>query len=316
MAVTFILGRAGSGKTHHCIQALLRALAAPAETRRLILLVPEQASFQMERTLATQTPAGGYCRAEVLSFSRLARRVLGQTGAEPTILSGDARRLALRRVVAQAGPQLQVLRRAAQTQGFVTQLDRLIEELLREDVTPTALHDAAAQLADAAAARKIQEIARLYRDYLAWLGPERFDPASRLALLRARLAELDWLPSASIWVDGFAGFTGQELQTLVELAGRARDMHIALLLDPAAPAVQNPGQPPDPLGLFQRTEATYQRLHALLAEAGIVVQPPVTLPAPTPAPRFRANPALAALEHGLAHPRRSTERKSRPAASA
>ncbi|HQL53477.1 MAG TPA: exodeoxyribonuclease V subunit gamma [Phycisphaerae bacterium] len=301
MAVTFILGRAGSGKTHHCIQALLRALAAPAETRRLILLVPEQASFQMERTLATQTPAGGYCRAEVLSFSRLARRVLGQTGAEPTILSGDARRLALRRVVAQAGPQLQVLRRAAQTQGFVTQLDRLIEELLREDVTPTALHDAAAQLADAAAARKIQEIARLYRDYLAWLGPERFDPASRLALLRARLAELDWLPSASIWVDGFAGFTGQELQTLVELAGRARDMHIALLLDPAAPAVQNPRQPPDPLGLFQRTEATYQRLHALLAEAGIVVQPPVTLP-PTPAPRFRANPALAALEHGLATP--------------
>ena len=76
MAVTFVLGRAGAGKTHYCHNAILSGLARLDETRRLIFLVPEQASFQMERALATRAPRGGYWRAEVLSFSRLLRYAL------------------------------------------------------------------------------------------------------------------------------------------------------------------------------------------------------------------------------------------------
>ena len=90
MAVTFILGRAGTGKTHQCVQAILAELGRAQETRRLIFLVPEQASFQMERALALGAPGGGYTRAEVLSFSRLARRVFAQTGLEPRIIGGAA----------------------------------------------------------------------------------------------------------------------------------------------------------------------------------------------------------------------------------
>ena len=54
---------------------LVAALARPDETHKLLFLVPEQASFQMERAVALRAPGGGYFRAEVLSFSRLARRV-------------------------------------------------------------------------------------------------------------------------------------------------------------------------------------------------------------------------------------------------
>jgi ATP-dependent helicase/nuclease subunit B len=315
MAVTFILGRAGAGKTHACLSAMLRELARTSDTRRLILLVPEQASFQMERALATQAPGGGYWRAEVLSFSRLAWRVFGETGREPALLSAEARALALRHVVAQAGRSLHALRRAARTQGFYAELDRLIEELLREDVPPHALRDAAARLADGRAARKVADIAQLYADYLRWLGPERIDAAARLVVLRARLAQVEWLADASIWVDGFAGFTGQELQTLVELARRARDVTISLLVDPAAPAVQNPQPPPDPLDLFQRTELTYQRLRALLADAGIRVTAPVELQ-PRGLPRFAAAPALAVLEAGLATPFDTEEHRPRTAIDA
>ena len=43
MAVQFILGRSGTGKTSYCIKAIVNALAEPGE-QRLILLVPEQAT--------------------------------------------------------------------------------------------------------------------------------------------------------------------------------------------------------------------------------------------------------------------------------
>jgi ATP-dependent helicase/nuclease subunit B len=301
MAVTFILGRAGAGKTQHCLSAVLRELERASETRRLILLVPEQASFQMERALATRAPGGGYWRAEVLSFSRLARRVFDQTGGEPVLVDREARALALRHVVARSATPLQALRAAARTQGFYTELARLIEELLRENVSPAALQSAAGRLADGASRRKVGEMAQVYADYLAWLGPERIDAAARFALLRERLAAVAWLADASVWVDGFAGFTGQELQTLVELARRARDVTVSLLVDPLAPAIRNPRQPPDPLNLFQRIELTYQRLVGLFGEAGVEVTLPVEL-RPRPLPRFVASPALAALEAGLAAP--------------
>ena len=36
MAVTFVLGRAGAGKTHHCVEALLAELDHAADQSRLI----------------------------------------------------------------------------------------------------------------------------------------------------------------------------------------------------------------------------------------------------------------------------------------
>ncbi len=300
MAVTFILGRAGSGKTHTCVAEILAALAEPDEERRLILLVPEQASFQMERRLACGAPGRGLWRAEVLSFSRLARRVLATTGAAEW-LGPQARRLALRRVAREHSAALVHLRRATRKRGFFHELDRLIAELLREGVTPEQLRDAAQQMPDRRCAEKALEVAVLYAAYLAWLGPHRGDEAAQLAVLRAHLDRVPWVPTASIWVDGFAGFTGQEAATLAALARRARDLRIALLLDPHAPAVADPRRPPDPVGLFYRTETTYQTLLRLFAAEGAAVTPPVLLTA-NPPPRFRAAPRLAALELGLATP--------------
>jgi len=312
MPVTFVLGRAGAGKTRYCIDALLAELARP-ETRRLILLVPEQASFQMERTLAVRAPRHGYLRAEVLSFSRLARRIFADTGREPAVLRPAARSLALRCAAAGADAALRVFGRSARTPGFFAQLDGLIEELLLENVSPPQLARAAERLDDAAARGRVAALAALYARYLEWLGAARIDPAQRLALLRQRLAAADWLSAASIWVDGFAGFTGQELETLVALARLARDVWITLLLDAAAPSVRDARLLPDVLGLFHRTETTYQRLVQRLSAERVELRPPVVLADRIP-PRFALADELARLEAELARPVGVAETAPRPAA--
>ena len=50
MAVRFILGRSGTGKTSHCIKAIVDALVEVCE-QPLILLVPEQATYPAERAI-------------------------------------------------------------------------------------------------------------------------------------------------------------------------------------------------------------------------------------------------------------------------
>lgn len=301
MPVTFILGRAGTGKTRHCLDALLAELEKPNESRRLLLLVPEQAGFQMERTLAVRAPRHGYWRAEVLSFSRLARRVFEEVGREPDTLRATARALALRCVVEGDEDVLRAFGPAARTVGFFAQLDRLIEELLAENVTPEQVGQAESRIEDSAARRRVGAIARVYQDYLDWLGPERIDPVLRLAALRERLAGAEWLGETSVWVDGFAWFSGQELETLVTLAREVRNVEITLLLDPAARAVRDVRRPPDLLNLFHRTESTYQRLVQRLTGEGVELCPPMVLQ-PSIVPRFAQAADLARLEAGLATP--------------
>ena len=90
MGVRFVLGRAGAGKTRKCLDEIHAALRS-SDPGRLLFIVPEQATFQMERTLALGADCGGYWRAEVLSFSRLARRVLDDLGCAPEELNSYAR---------------------------------------------------------------------------------------------------------------------------------------------------------------------------------------------------------------------------------
>ncbi|MHC4741768.1 MAG: hypothetical protein ACYS8Z_07655, partial [Planctomycetota bacterium] len=70
MAVRFILGRSGTGKTRYCIDAVVDALWGKTE-QPLVLLVPEQASYQAERAILGDERLAGYNRLNVLSFDRL-----------------------------------------------------------------------------------------------------------------------------------------------------------------------------------------------------------------------------------------------------
>ncbi|MCH7873312.1 MAG: exodeoxyribonuclease V subunit gamma, partial [Planctomycetes bacterium] len=300
MAVTFVIGRAGTGKTHLCLEAVAAALSEPDVGGRLIVLVPEQASSQMERALVRRVASGGYWRAEVLSFTRLARRLFGEGGGEPVMLRPQARALALRRVTRDMRLPRTVFGRAATTHGFFMQLDRLVEELLTERVTPADLSAAAAGISDETTRGKVSAVAHIYGRYLEWLGEDRLDSALHLQALRDRIASVPWLREASVWVDGFAGFTGQEFATLSALARNVKDMTVTLLMDPSSPAVTQ-ASAADSLALFERTRRTYRRLRAELEQAGVEMRDPVLL-RPNPIPRFQTAPTLAMLERGLAAP--------------
>ena len=49
MRIRFLLGPAGSGKTHRCVSEIRAALQENPEGPPLILLAPKQATFQLER---------------------------------------------------------------------------------------------------------------------------------------------------------------------------------------------------------------------------------------------------------------------------
>ena len=317
MSVRFVVGRAGSGKTWRCLEAVRERLRVDAaEGNRLLLLVPEQASFQMERALIETADLPGFTRCEVLSFQRLAYRIFAETGADPR--RGDqtigrlGRQMAIRRLIHRERARLRLLDRVADKSGLVRQVAGAIDELMREQIEPPALTQLAQgfESENPLGAAKLGDLARLYEAYLEYLKSDRLDPAQYLNLAAQRLPQCTWLAGAEVWVDGFAGFTGQEVTVLVELAKHVAAMEVALLVNPAASAVRSDSLPGMTASLFARTERTMVRLRKRFREAGVAVDEPVRLETERP-PRF-TTPELARLEEALCLETRRTERGSTP----
>lgn len=305
MSVRFIVGRAGSGKTHRCLEAVRTRLRQDAARgNRLLLIVPEQASFQIERALIETPDIPAYTRCEVLSFQRLAYRVFAETGADPRrsdqTIGGLGRMMVLRRLIRRERGGLRLFGSVADKPGLISQVAGTLDELMREEVDPARLAEVAQarEPSDPLGAAKLADVARLYQAYLDYLIEDRIDPAQYLNLAAERLDACPFLSGAEVWVDGFAGFTRQEFHLLAELARRVASMEISMLVEPDAAAVESSEVSAVSYSRFARAERTLARLRTELQSRGIELETPVRLE--TRADRCRyAAPELLQLEKNL-----------------
>ncbi len=144
MPVRFLLGRAGAGKTHACLEGVRARLREDGVGGgRLIFLVPEQAALQMERALLAPSDLRVAHRAEVLSFTRLAHRILEHAGPlHARAISESARAMVLRRLIEQHRSKLKYYGRCSRLVGLTRQMGRTFAELLSELVVPADLSPA------------------------------------------------------------------------------------------------------------------------------------------------------------------------------
>lgn len=320
MAIQVVVGRAGTGKTALCLDAIRGRLRAQGEDGPpLIFLVPEQAAFQMERALIETPDVPGTARCHVLSFTRLARRVLNEVGAgNRRPLSELGRLMAVEWLLRRLEPQLEVLPARSDGggsgAGLLTALAGALVEWTQEDLDPRRL----AELAEAAdrergdvlAAGRLRDLHRLYTAYREFMAAGRIDPAMELAVAEGLLDRVAWLRGAEVWVDGFAGFTALERRMLVRLTSAAQSVVVTLLMEPGADILDRTDVPVSAYSLFSRAERTYDALRDAMREAGVTWRPPERLRVEHP-PRF-ASPGLARLERALFRPMRDAE----PAANA
>jgi ATP-dependent helicase/nuclease subunit B len=291
MTIRFILGRAGSGKTEHCLRTIARISKEEPLGPPIIFLVPEQATFQMERELAALC-GGGTFRAQVLSFRRLAHRVLQEGKPYPPLISELGRQMVLRRLLQENAQQLVVLSRAARQPRFCLQLSAQIRELNNYRVSPADLQ-ALAQSPDCPGGLrgKLQDLSTVAAAYGTYTKGRFTDPENTLELLAAALDEGALPAGTQVWVDGFAGLTQQEFLVLGALFRATKRTEVALCLDPT-----QGGYDPAEDDLFHPTKDTYLRLRRLAGEIKVRALPALHLPEDLEYTRFINCVALGHLE--------------------
>ena len=261
MAVRFILGRSGTGKTSYCVKGIVDALVEGAGEQPLILLVPEQATYQAERAILSDKKVGGYSRLHVLSFDRLRFLVSGKNTARPAV-SQLGQQMIIQRILRDNGDRLKVFGSPAGRGGLGRQVAETIAELSRYAKMPEDVEQLVGELQkdgrNNLAALKFADIGVVFKEYLKFIEGKFVDPDVQLSRSRVAISEAGFVKGASVWVDGFAGFTTAELEMLAELLKAAADAQIAMCLDPSKIDLKRPSvEGIDPAGFFSPTERTY-----------------------------------------------------------
>ena len=281
MAVQFVLGASGSGKTSHCIRSIVRELSGGGPERSLVLLVPEQATFQAERAILSDERIAGYHRLKVLSFDRLGFFLLGKNsgGAD---LSRLAREMIIHRILRAEGQKLRVFGQASKLPGMAGELAKTITELHECAKGPDDLKELIESLKkdtpDSLSALKLSDITLVFEKYLDFIeGKEnRFiNPDIRLTDACKAVGEADFLKGAYLWIDGFASFTIQQRDLLVGILKVASESRIALCLDPAKLDVNKPVS--GPMSLFSVTERSYAELLEIVKKCKLTLREPIVL---------------------------------------
>jgi len=300
MSVQFILGRSGTGKTSRCIKAIVNELLKDAGKQPLILLVPEQATYQAERAILSDERIAGYHRLHVLSFDRLQFLLTGKHTTSPA-LSRIGRQMIVHRILRENKSKLKVFGSSANWPGLGRQMARTITELHQYAKTPDdidqLLRDLAKDEHNNLAALKFADIDLILKEYLEFIEGRFIDPDIQLTRACRAVAEADFVKGAKLWVDGFAGFTAAELAILTELLKTVSSAQIALCLEPENIDLTNPDITEfDPAGIFAPTERTYAALVDIIKQCKLQLDKPLILNKPA---RFSSSAQLAHIERNI-----------------
>ncbi|SDE91563.1 helicase-exonuclease AddAB subunit AddB [Sporomusa acidovorans] len=272
MKLNFILGQAGYGKTWNCFKEILARLAESPDGRPLLFIVPEQATYEVERALAAACPAHGYMRAHVLGFRRLAHRVLNETGgaASPHI-SELGKRMVFSRLLMENRNNFKLLSRAATEKGFAATVAGLVKEFKTYGVGPAAIDTVAARQdcqSNQALTAKMQDLALLYQGFEDFLAGRYIDPEDYLNLLAEKIPEASLLRQAEVWIDGFTFFTPQEYAVITAMLTAAQAVTVTLCLSDPDDQLHSQEE-----AVFHRQWETYHKLNKLAldlqAETGV-----------------------------------------------
>jgi len=278
-----ILGRSGYGKTYAVHEELVRR--AEAGEQNLVLLVPEQISFESERTLLRRLGVKKANSVQVLSFTRLAETVARECGGlSGKVMDNVTRTLLMSRALRQVEDHLVLYRRHAARADYVQAVLDVMAECKQYAVTPRCLEETAVTLSEGTLRQKLQELSCIMEAYEALAADSYLDPADALTRLAEQLPHSRFGQGAVLFADGFKGFTEQEMQVMKLLMRRAARTVITLCTDSLDAR--------DEYALFAPVTRTANRFVQMARDNGVEVAAPQYVTAN----RRAENEELAALE--------------------
>ncbi len=196
-----------------------------------ILIVPELISHDMERRLCLAAGDTASRFAEVLTFTRLAKRVSDAAGfGAPACLDDGGRLVAMASATRQLHSKLKAYASVETRPEFLTGLLDAVDEFKRCCIGPKDLY-ATSQKTTGSFAQKLEELSLILETYNSICAQGKRDPRDQMTWLLEQLEESTFAKEHVFYIDGFPDFTRQHTDILTHLIVNSDDVIISLTTD-------------------------------------------------------------------------------------
>lgn len=262
MNINYVIGRAGTGKSHYTYKKIKENLLSGEEKN--ILIVPEQFTLQGEIDLITKMNLDGLINVQVLSFRRLAFRIMSEVGGiKKNLITDLGKVMTLRKVFEENKNELNIFAKAYQQEGFLKEFSNLLSELKQNSIDDIALVNYTEKIEkDFILKSKLCDISLIYNKFLDSIAGRYIDEEETLNILSDNIPYSEIINKANIWLDGFNSFSRQEYKIIEELSKKANEITITLSVDP-----NSTGKDYD---LFQPTINTYKKIREITKKYDLI----------------------------------------------
>ncbi len=224
-----------------------------------ILMVPELISHDTERRLCACAGDTASRFAEVLTFSRLTKRVADAAGfGAPECLDNGGRLVAMASAVRQLHSRLKAYAAVETRPEFLNSLLDAVDEFKRCCISPADLR-AASGKTQGSFAQKLEELALILEAYDSVCARGKRDPRDQMFWLLEQLEDCDFAKNHAFYIDGFPDFTRQHTAIIGHLIANSPHVVVSLTCD---------GVDTD-MPAFEKASATAAELLRLAKRAGI-----------------------------------------------
>lgn len=265
--LNFIYGRTGTGKS---AELFSRASAAAVGGKRVFILVPDRDAVAAERRASTLRGAGNI---DVVTFRRLSNYVFRALGGicEKYVGAG-AKKVIMYSVLDTLKPRLADYKNISKTDLNMTEkLVKARGEMMRNDIAPEALADAATRL-DGKTASKLSDLALIFSEFDRAVATRWKDPDGMLSAVSSLDGTSDFFRGSEVYIDSFSAFTSQQYGLLERIFAGADNVCVTVAYEPD-------GDKNEPA--FMTLENTASMLKKTAVRAGIKLGENTILRVPT-----------------------------------
>lgn len=226
MALQFIVGGAGSGKSTFLYDMISRE-AAEHRDKQYFILVPDQFTLETQKIFVEKSGGKGILNIDVLSFQRMAFRVFEQFPARmKTILEDMGKTMLLRKVFAEQKDRLTYFKKGIDKPGFLDECKSFLCELEQYGIREEQDFDKLKTLG-----KKFEDIRWIYECFKEKMGDTYMMAEELTVQLTDVVQEMEGIRGSVICLDGFTGFTPTQYELLTRLMGLCQDMYVTVTTD-------------------------------------------------------------------------------------
>lgn len=261
MGLRVIHGRAGTGKSEYCYNEISEKVK---ENNKILVITPEQFSFTAEKKLMDALKTEAVLNAEVVTFSRMAYRVINEIGGRTeTNLSKCGKIMLIYSILNNCKKDLKFL---GKTDENVDMVETAITEFKKHGISVEQLKKETESQEDIYLKNKLNDINIIYEKFQEQIAEKYIDETDLLTILAQNVDKVDEFKDNLIYIDEFSGFTSQEYDIIKKLLKIAKQVTVTICTD-SIHDVKNPDT-----DIFYSNQITTNKILQLAEESQIKVE--------------------------------------------